>query len=743
MAIIGGCRRRRPSWSSAGGSPASATGWASARCSVKPNEAGLNGWVKIARDDSVVVAMPRAEMGQGVHTALAMLVAEEMDARWDQVRVEDPPERRRLPQRRDPDRRPAVLAGGRPAPSSISRTGWPASSAACWASGDRRLDQRARCLGCLRIAGAVARELLLRRRAARPACRSASSSSPTARSAGAMAGGSRASASWSTSSATCRRCRRRRSRSRRAVQADRHAAPRLDIPAKVDGRRASASTCAARTALCRGAAMRRPSAATVAGFNGQRQPAQGCRRRSIDRAGRHRRHRHELVACRAASRAKALEVAVADRRPEPKLDSATLVAALEGLMQDGKPALTRTLGEEQQASDDAADRGDLSRALPRARDDGADELHRAGARGRQASSVWMPNQLPTLMRLAGGASGRRVAGRRHGAHDLPRRRLRPARRGRPRRPGGDLRAGDGRTAGAAPLVARRDIRHDFYRPWRWRAGRGGSTRRACAEAGERRQDARSGSRRPTSLPRARSACRRRASPRATPSRTRPTRFRTRLEAVVADGGGAGRLLALGRPFAQRLLRRELHRRAGARAEEGPARVPPRAAGRQAAPSQVLEPAAQGGRLGPAAAGRPGARHRAARLVRLDRGAGRRGRRDRRQDPAGQARHLRHRLRPGGQPGDRRAQMESGIIFGLSAALYGEITLANGAVEQTELPRLRRRAPGRCAGDGDASSSTAARRPSAASASPARRRSRRRSPTRSSPRPATAAQLPLR
>ena len=59
---------------------------------VKPDEAGLNGWVKIARDDRVIVAVPRAEMGQGVQTALAMLVAEEMDARWDQVRVEDPPE---------------------------------------------------------------------------------------------------------------------------------------------------------------------------------------------------------------------------------------------------------------------------------------------------------------------------------------------------------------------------------------------------------------------------------------------------------------------------------------------------------------------------------------------------------------------------------------------------------------------------------------------------------------------------
>jgi isoquinoline 1-oxidoreductase beta subunit len=59
---------------------------------VKPNEAGLSGWVKITRSGTVIVAVPRAEMGQGVQTALAMLVAEEMDARWNQMRVEDPPE---------------------------------------------------------------------------------------------------------------------------------------------------------------------------------------------------------------------------------------------------------------------------------------------------------------------------------------------------------------------------------------------------------------------------------------------------------------------------------------------------------------------------------------------------------------------------------------------------------------------------------------------------------------------------
>ena len=43
-----------------------------------PGEIGLNGWIKIAADGAVLLAMPRSEMGQGVHTALAQLVAEEL-----------------------------------------------------------------------------------------------------------------------------------------------------------------------------------------------------------------------------------------------------------------------------------------------------------------------------------------------------------------------------------------------------------------------------------------------------------------------------------------------------------------------------------------------------------------------------------------------------------------------------------------------------------------------------------------
>lgn len=52
-------------------------------------EVGLNGWIKIGADGRVLLAMNRSEMGQGVHTALAMLVAEELDVPLARVQLVD------------------------------------------------------------------------------------------------------------------------------------------------------------------------------------------------------------------------------------------------------------------------------------------------------------------------------------------------------------------------------------------------------------------------------------------------------------------------------------------------------------------------------------------------------------------------------------------------------------------------------------------------------------------------------
>ena len=51
----------------------------------------LNGWARVAADDTVTVIMGKSEMGQGVHTALAMMLAEELDCDWQKVRIEHSP----------------------------------------------------------------------------------------------------------------------------------------------------------------------------------------------------------------------------------------------------------------------------------------------------------------------------------------------------------------------------------------------------------------------------------------------------------------------------------------------------------------------------------------------------------------------------------------------------------------------------------------------------------------------------
>src|SRR5579862_9135237 len=46
-------------------------------------------FLQIEPDGTIIVTVPRPEMGQGVRTALPMLVAEELDADWSRVRVRE------------------------------------------------------------------------------------------------------------------------------------------------------------------------------------------------------------------------------------------------------------------------------------------------------------------------------------------------------------------------------------------------------------------------------------------------------------------------------------------------------------------------------------------------------------------------------------------------------------------------------------------------------------------------------
>ncbi len=48
----------------------------------------VNAWIVIYPDDRVVIRIARSEMGQGTYTALAQLVAEELDCDWKNVSAE-------------------------------------------------------------------------------------------------------------------------------------------------------------------------------------------------------------------------------------------------------------------------------------------------------------------------------------------------------------------------------------------------------------------------------------------------------------------------------------------------------------------------------------------------------------------------------------------------------------------------------------------------------------------------------
>src|SRR5207253_2243782 len=50
-----------------------------------------NAFVRIAPDGSVTVLLAHSEMGQGIWTGLAMMIAEELDCAWSSIRVEHAP----------------------------------------------------------------------------------------------------------------------------------------------------------------------------------------------------------------------------------------------------------------------------------------------------------------------------------------------------------------------------------------------------------------------------------------------------------------------------------------------------------------------------------------------------------------------------------------------------------------------------------------------------------------------------
>lgn len=57
----------------------------------KPGEKFFGNWIKIASDDTVTVVVPHCDMGTGIYTALPQMAADELDVNWEAVRVEAAP----------------------------------------------------------------------------------------------------------------------------------------------------------------------------------------------------------------------------------------------------------------------------------------------------------------------------------------------------------------------------------------------------------------------------------------------------------------------------------------------------------------------------------------------------------------------------------------------------------------------------------------------------------------------------
>ncbi len=58
---------------------------------TREDETVINAWLKVGADGRVVVVVPQAEMGQGVYTALPQIIAEELGAAWESISVEPAP----------------------------------------------------------------------------------------------------------------------------------------------------------------------------------------------------------------------------------------------------------------------------------------------------------------------------------------------------------------------------------------------------------------------------------------------------------------------------------------------------------------------------------------------------------------------------------------------------------------------------------------------------------------------------
>ena len=654
---------------------------------VRPGEAALNGWVKITRDNTVIVAVPRAEMGQGIHTALAMLVAEEMEARWDQVRVEDPPENgvyRNVDILVDalpfsPEETGTVVdmahwvAGKLGGVLGVLATGGSTAARDAWVP--------------MRTAGAVARDLLLRaasRKAAVPVAELVAVEGEIRK-----RDGTRIATFGELVDSVGDLAIRPPPPLKKPSEFKLigKPQPRTDVPAKVTGT-ATFGVDVRLPGLLYAAVRNAPTFGGAAeGFK----PKQDALPKGIEKVvivpgG------IAVIGTSWWRASRFLDEGIEVRwqpGPEPKLDSATLWKRYEQLLETGDPALTRTLGSESKSAKgqtvEATYRAPYLAHTPMEPMNCTARLGRQG-NGKQGLELWMPNQSPTLMRLAaantadvpqadvtvnttflGGGFGRRAE------VDLVRQAVTCA-LAMPERP-------------VQVLWSREeDIRHDVYRPMalaRWRAELDVSGPSPKLVSVAKRQVAQSPSdqfpARVIGLPA-------QGKPEGNAVENPPYAFPFyRLDAIVADGSvPVGFWRSVGHShtaFFDECFVDEL----ALALKKDPFTFRRELLAGKPRHLKVLEAAANEAGWGtplPAGSGRGMALRASfgsivAQVAEVSVADGK----------TLQVKRVTCAIDCGPviNPAIVRAQMESGIIYGLSAALYGEITLADGAVEQGNFP----------------------------------------------------------
>ncbi len=87
LAVPGCAPKRGPAASANGAAAGAAAGGVAGSAAGANSPAELNAWLRIAGDDTITVLVDRSEMGQGVYTALPMLLAEELEVPIDAIRI--------------------------------------------------------------------------------------------------------------------------------------------------------------------------------------------------------------------------------------------------------------------------------------------------------------------------------------------------------------------------------------------------------------------------------------------------------------------------------------------------------------------------------------------------------------------------------------------------------------------------------------------------------------------------------